>query len=104
MLERTRSKRERLGSSGPALGLFGRDDPGGTQVTVSHGPYAESLPVASMSVGEVRSRYRDRFDIDPHCQAFVDGQEVGDDVLLRSGQHLLFMRRAGEKGAARSRP
>jgi hypothetical protein len=66
--------------------------------TVAHGPYAEELPVGGMSVGEIRRRYRDRFDIDPRSEAILDGSPVGDDEQIRAGQVLTFIRRAGEKG------
>ena len=49
-------------------------------VTVSHGVHTESLPVGNMTVGEIRRRYADRFDIDPHSQAEVDGRVVGDET------------------------
>ena len=71
---------------------------GGGSATVASGPYAEQLPVDGMSVGEIRRRYRDRFDIDPRSQAVLDGQPVGDETRLRAGQVLTFVHRAGEKG------
>ena len=86
------------GRLAPALDLFAANDATGLSVTVSHGPYAEQLPVGNMTVSEIRSRYRDRFDIDPRSQALLDGNEVGDETTVRPGQHLLFVRRAGEKG------
>jgi hypothetical protein len=95
MLEKTRRRREQLG---PGADPFAVDDSSGLSATVSHGPYAEQLPVADMTVSEIRSRYRDRFDIDPLSQALLDGDEVGDDTTVRAGQHLLFVHRAGEKG------
>jgi len=67
-------------------------------VTVASGPYAEQLPVANMSIGQVRARFRDRFDIDPNSQAVLAGNEVGDETVVRPGQLLMFVRRAGEKG------
>ena len=67
-------------------------------VTVSHWPYCERLPVANMSVGEIRRRYSERFDIDPRCQPTLDGNEAGSDTIVRAGQMLMFVRRAGEKG------
>jgi hypothetical protein len=98
MLERMRKAREQSGPGSPALDLF-TPSGAGEAATVVHGPYAEDLPVAGMTVGEVRARYRDRFDIDPRCQATLDGVEVGDEVMVRPGMQLLFARRAGEKGA-----
>jgi hypothetical protein len=96
MLEKTRAKRR---SFGPGPGGF---DPAPSAdqdlVTVGSGPYAEPLPVAGMSAGEVRRRFRDRFDIDPGSQAYVDGVEVDDNTVVQAGQVLTFAKRAGEKG------
>ena len=80
------------------------DDPAaddGDMVTVSHWPYSERLPVGNMSVAAIRSRYADRFDIDPQSVATVDGHEASGDTVLRAGQMLMFVRRAGEKGVQR---
>jgi hypothetical protein len=99
MMERTRPPREG-GSGGPSIlgsPFAPPADPGGP-VTVTHGPYSEQLPVGGMSVAQIRARFRDRFDIDPTSQAILDGHEVGDDVVVRDGQMLAFVRRAGEKG------
>jgi hypothetical protein len=98
MPELTRPPRESrsLGPSGG--GLFNGDD-APRLVTVNHGPYCEQLPVADMTVGEVRRRFRSRFDIDPQSQAILDGNVVGDDTVVRQGQVLIFSRKAGEKGA-----
>ena len=73
-------------------------------VTVCSGLYVERLPVGNMSVGEVRARYADRFDIDPASQAVLDGRDVDDQTVVKPGQRLTFVRRAGEKGAARGTP
>ena len=99
MLERTRPDREVFGPGPSGLGdIFSSPAAAGGAVTVTHGPYCEDLPVGGMTVAQVRTRFSDRFDIDPSSQAIVDGHEVGDDTLVRSGQVLMFARRAGEKG------
>ncbi len=97
MLETIRTRRESHGT-----GPRGLDDSPATPglVTVNHGLHTEQLPVSGMTVGEIRARYRDRFDIDPQSHAVVDGVEVGNDTVVRPGQMLMFMRRAGEKGLA----
>ena len=89
---------ERNGAPGGGASLF--DDAPECQlpVTVSSGPYAEQLPVGNLPVGEIRRRFRDRFDLDAHSQAVLDGHDVGDEVIVRPGQALMFVRRAGEKG------
>ncbi len=96
MLEKLRTREDRGG------GPRGLDDgvpvtPG--LVTVNHGLHTEQLPVGNQTVGEIRRRYRDRFDIDPLSTAVLDGIEVGNDTVVRPGQMLMFMRKAGEKGA-----
>ena len=97
MNERIRPDSERHGASGGA-GIFDEVPDIQLPVTVSSGPYAEPLPVGGMTVGEVRRRFRDRLDLDPASQAVLDGHDVGDDVIVRPGQALMFTRRAGEKG------
>ena len=32
------------------------------------------------------------------CQSVLDGHDVGDEIVVRPGQALMFTRRAGEKG------
>jgi len=91
---------------GPGSGgdIFDASPAGGGLATVASGVYAEQIPVSGMSVGEIRRRFADRFDIDPRSQAVLDGQDVADDVVVRDGQALMFTHRAGEKGARRSFP
>lgn len=83
---------------GGGAGGFGGDGGGGGTVDVAHGPYRESLPVAEMSVAEVRRRFQDMLDIHPEAVALVDGNEVDDATRLRAGQMLMFVRPSGEKG------
>jgi hypothetical protein len=99
MSEQLLQQPERRQDSGPS-GLDDFSDIGGP-VTVSHGVHTESLPAGNMTVGEIRRRFTDRFDIDPHSQAEVDGRVVGDETLIRPGQMLMFRRDAGEKGAGK---
>jgi hypothetical protein len=100
MQEITRSNRtiERPGPGG--LGsIFGGGNGGGSQLaTVEHGTHVEQLPVANMTVGEIRRRFADRFHIAPTTQATLDARNVDDQTVVRAGQSLKFMRHAGEKG------
>ena len=97
MQERTISPTETSGPAG-AAGIFDDSNEEGGLAVVTSGVYAEQIPVGGMSVGEIRRRYADRFDIDPRSQAVIDGQDVGDEVVVRAGQTLMFTHRAGEKG------
>ena len=85
---------------GPGPGGLGDvlSTPDAALAWVSHGLHHEQVPVANMTVGDIRQQFADRFDIDPRCQAQIDGNDVGDDVVLRPGQLLMFVRQAGEKG------
>jgi hypothetical protein len=99
MTERQRTPAER----GPSLGP-GSPAPLGAPladslVALTVGPYGGQLPLAGRSVGEVRRRYGDRYDIAPQMQAFVDNAPVDDDTVLHAGQVLTFMHLSGEKGA-----
>ena len=74
-------------------------EPENKNVSVSSGPYIENLPVAGMTVGAVRKRYADRFDIDDKAQSVVNGKDADEDYTLKAGEALMFVRHAGEKGA-----
>lgn len=54
--------------------------------------------MANLSVGEIRRRFRDRLDIDPQSQAFINGQAVSNDTVVRAGQVLSFTQLAGANG------
>jgi len=96
-IERTLPILERPGSGGGIGSIFDAPDSPG-MATVSTGLYSESLPVANSSVGEIRTRFRDRLHIPGNSQAILDGVPVGDDVRIRPGQILRFQHTAGEKG------
>lgn len=83
----------------PATGFGGSGAPLNPNVSVSSGPYAEDLPIAGMTVGEVRKKFADRFDIASKAQAIINGNAAKDDVVLQPGEALMFVQHAGEKGA-----
>jgi hypothetical protein len=91
-------QRVRPAGAGPGGGLF--DEPQGPTGTalVTHGTYAERLPVAQMTVAQVRRRFDDRLDVHPDAVALLDGVPVGDDTTVQAGQMLMFVRPSGEKG------
>lgn len=98
MKEKNKPTKEKQTTGGPGPDIFSPEDDG--LVTVTSGPYAEQLPLAGMKVAAIREKFGDRFDIDPAAQAVVDGHDVGNDTMVLAGQVLMFVRRAGEKGAA----
>ena len=89
----------------PGSGLWGQGgtdpEPTAPMATVTHGPYAEQVPVANMTVGQIRQRFGARFDIDPESQPYIEGEPVSNDTVVQADQVLMFARRAGEKGGPR---
>lgn len=98
MIETQRHSREIPAAAGGLGSLFAETNEPAGLVTVAVGPYVERLPLGNSTVAEVRNRFCQRFDIDPRSQAVVDGHEVGDETVLRTGQTLMFVHKAGEKG------
>src|ERR1041385_6056272 len=98
MNEKSKSHRESIGAPGGLGNVFTDTLETAPIVTVASGPYAEQLPVGNMTVGEIRQRFRDRFDIDPRAHAVVNGNDVDDQTVVRGGETLYFATRAGEKG------
>ncbi len=96
MAEQTRSR-----SSETRPGPSGLDDPfeSGGAVHVRRAFQHEWLPVGGMTVGEIRRRFQDRFDIHADARASLNGDNVTDEsVVVRAGDRLEFAPRAGEKG------
>jgi len=67
--------------------------------TITHGPYAEQVPIAGMTVATIRRNLGDRYNIPANGLGFVDGNQVDDDTVIRAGQVLTFMHRANAKGS-----
>ena len=93
------TNRERTSTAGGLGGIFDDNHEPGGLVTVAVGPYVERLPLGHSTVAQVRARFGLRFDIDPRTQAVLDGHEVGDETVVRTGQVLMFVHKSGEKGA-----
>ena len=90
--------RERPTNAGGLGSIFDDNHEPGGLVTVAVGPYVERLPLGNSTVAQIRARSGPRFDIDPRTQAVLDGHEVGDDTVVRTGQVLMFVHKSGEKG------
>ena len=99
MIEIPDTQREAPSLGGGLGNIFAEHNEPAGLVTVSVGPYFERLPLGNRTVGEIRNRFRQRFDIDQRSQALLDGHEVGDDTVVRTGQVLMFVHKTGEKGA-----
>ena len=98
MTEQTRTLNEAFASAGSLGTIFDEPMDTGRLVTVSSNLHAERLPLSGSTAGEIRARFRQRFDIDPRSAAILDGQPVDEHTIVRPGQVLLFMREGGGKG------
>lgn len=99
MQEKKRKDKEATGGGGSIFGA-GPGSPDNKVVHVSSGPYAEELPVAGMTIAEVRHKFSTQLDIDPNAQSVINGNTVDDESYkLNAGESLSFIRHAGEKGA-----
>ncbi len=99
--QRTRTRFVDIGSGDDLFGALGGTAVGTELARVVHGTYNEALPVAEMSIAQVRRRFGDLLDIHPEATGMLDGVSVDDDVIVQAGQVLLFVRPAGEKGGSR---
>jgi len=70
------------------------------QVHVIHGVYSHSLPLAGMTVADVRSDLQERMNVPADATAVIDGEEASDQTILHEGQMLNFVKRMGERGAS----
>ena len=98
MQEKTQSAPTRVAAGGGLDSVFGDDSIFTPTATVTHGVHRATAP-ADQTVREIRRRLHDRLALHDESQAIVNGREVSDDTLVRAGQTLDFMRKAGEKGA-----
>ena len=65
----------------PAGGPSSGSGATGEQVIVGSGLFYERLPVAGLTIAEIRERFADRLDIDPASTPVVDGDTVGDENM-----------------------
>ena len=100
MTEQTRA-RTYVGGTPPGggMGTAWPDEEAPDLVQVGTGLYTERLPVAGMTIDDIRETFADRLDIDPGAHPVIDGQLVADgSTRVQPGQKLAFVRNAGEKG------
>ncbi len=99
MTEQTRAQTH-VGGAPPAGGDgTAWHDEAGDLVQVGTGLYTERLPVAGMTIDDIRATFADRLDIDPGAHPVIDGELVTDgSIRVQPGQKVAFVRNAGEKG------
>lgn len=75
-----------------------KDETYKTLVSVSCGASSSNYPVVGKSVGYVKGIYREILNIDVSAIGVVNGKDIKDEYILKSGDILEFIRKAGSKG------
>ena len=74
----------------------GAEQFGGMAVINGH-----DAPVSGMTLGEIRTRLADRFEIEPNSTVQINGELIQDESrVVRTGERIEFVRYVGEKGAS----
>lgn len=68
------------------------------KVRVVHGSNSEYLDLEGKTVGFVRKKLRDVFNLPSDAEALIANKTVGDDFVLEGSQTLEFVKEAGVKG------
>ena len=69
-----------------------------SMISVSCGAASSNYPVVGRTVGFIKATYREILNIDAAAGGVVNGKNVEDSYVLRSGDNLEFVRQAGTKG------
>lgn len=69
-------------------------------VTVMSGSSSKAFPVANQKVGDVRQLLKGVLNIADNAVALVNGDAVPEDHIVKIGDRLEFVRRAGHKGSS----
>jgi hypothetical protein len=69
------------------------------KVRVTYGVHDVRMKVAGLTVGQVKIAYADILNFAPDAPAYLGGRMVDDSVVLKAGDHIEYMKAAGEKGA-----
>jgi hypothetical protein len=67
-------------------------------ITVSCGAANGNYPLVGKSVGFVKATYREIMNIDDTANAVVNGNEESESYVLKTGDTVEFIRKAGSKG------
>ncbi|MHC5069992.1 MAG: hypothetical protein ACYTGO_05835, partial [Planctomycetota bacterium] len=98
----TRTTTQQASPGGPLDDPFTASAETAGLATITHGPYGEPVPIAGLTVGTIRRRFRDRYNLPADGLGMLDGAAVDDDTVVREGQVLTFMHRANSKGTGES--
>ena len=69
-----------------------------SSVLVVHGAASDRFDIAGVTIGDVRRQLRTMFNIPAEADAFLNGEQVDDDVALKDQDTLEFVKAHGRKG------
>jgi hypothetical protein len=69
-------------------------------VHIEHGANDMDMPVAGFSVAKVKRAVAETLNVANDAQAFVNGEKVDSDYILKESDRLEFLKEAGRKGSA----
>ena len=76
----------------------GADEKYVTNISVSCGAAAGNFPVVGKTVGQVSTFLKEVLNIDRLSVGVVNGEEVEDNYVLKTGNSLEFLKAGGRKG------
>lgn len=85
--ERENSGEKQEGAAASSQGL----------VTITHGVHKLTLNLSKKTVGQVREQLTDPLNIG-NVDAYINGEPTKEDVVLKAGDHLEFIKLSGTKG------
>ena len=97
--ETTRPAEPRPIGTGVRTGGGNDRDTSGT-IQVTWGAVIDDFEGAGMTVGEVLTAVEGAYNVPPGVRINVNGVETDANTLLVAGDHLEFVRAAGEKGGS----
>lgn len=78
--------------------ILGKDDTYKSLISVSCGASSSNYPVVGKSVSYVKEIYREILNIEVESSPLVNGKQVKPTYILKSGDTLEFVKKAGTKG------
>ena len=73
------------------------------EIQVIHGANDSFHPVVGLTVGQVREKLVDFYNIPPEAISLIDGEEVTSETIIAAEKTLEFIKIAGSKGCTNVR-
>lgn len=98
MKEKAKPQAQKTHDGGGFGGPFDQVPSQGTDAVLKNGQYMEKLPIAGLTVGAVRTKYKSTYNIHDQSVSIINKKQVDDQTVINEGQTLTFIHKSGEKG------